>query len=572
MATLTQTPSVQLNQSPVRSSSLTGLTNPQGIVNLPSTSTVSSLVSGTTPSLNIPASPRTSALTQIPGFAPVTPGTVTTSPVSVSSIGTTPPSLRVSQPTSTDVTQLLTRLSPVPSPARSPGRTPSPIVSSPGLATTIPVISTVQPPTSPVRLPTVTSPVVSPTSLTRSVRLPTISPTVTSTISPTGLVSLPTISPTMLPSVRTSTIRLPTVSPTSSVVLPTVTPEVARSGIGLSTSTQSYGTPTLSPLFNTPSQLVDEKAVLTKKSIVMPSSGTLQFSTISGPVTDSSVESQLASKGYITTDRVLTKTPSGQVEGRYLKTINERGQTAFVELDTEGFVSVQPEDLTMIESKSASKVPMSVKVGTLECASSDVCGVAFECEGELCTLTRENPSMAPTELVLHTVSKPSERSIVEEGTPIAYPIVRLSEINADNEQVVKSVDAATARIRNASYKACVEDMRKTDKSCENLKSEFKTLSGTIDLAFRKLGSSIQELEKYRTGYDNVPPQNDEQREKYRTLAFNLRRRHDMMVDLLRICVQVSTYSDQLRFVGEKFSELTRHVDEAYKGIEYVYKE
>ena len=74
------------------------------------------------------------------------------------------------------------------------------------------------------------------------------------------------------------------------------------------------------------------------------------------------------------------------------------------------------------------------------------------------------------------------------------------------------------------------------------------------------------------GYDNVPPQNDEQREKLRTLAFNLRRRHDMMVDLLRICTQMPGYGDQLQNIGDKFSELTKHIDESYKGLDYVYKE
>ena len=253
----------------------------------------------------------------------------------------------------------------------------------------------------------------------------------------------------------------------------------------------------------------------------------------------------------MTTDLVLTKSPTGQVEGRYLKTIYERGQTVFVELNTDGFVSVQPEDLTMIESKTASKVPLSVKTGTMDCAGLDVCGVAFECQGELCTLTREDPSMVPTEIVLHTVEKPTERALVEEGTPIAYPIVRLSEIDANNDQVVKSVDEATARIRNATYKACVEDMRKTDRICEDMKTKFKTFTGTVDIAFRKLGTSIRELEKYRMGYDNVPPQNDEQREKLRTLAFNLRRRHDMLVDLLRICTQMPGYADQLQDIGEE---------------------
>lgn len=492
---------VKLNQSPVKSSSLTGLTSPQGLIKSPIVSAFPSL--NAVPSLDIPKSPPQMILSQIPGFPP-----------RISSVGTVPPTLvPVQQSPTNDVSQLLSNMSPVPSPPSTPPRTPP-------------------------RTPPVQS--------TSPVRLPTVSP-----ISP--IKSLPSV-------------RLPTVSPTSPVKLSTVTSEVRRSGIGLSTSAKSYGTPGVTPLFKTPSQLS------TENRISSVSSAKPQFSTLSAPIPSPGVESQLFDKGYVTTDRILTKTPTGGVEGRYLKAINERGQTVFVELDTDGFVSVQPEDLTMIVSKRASKIPVSVKTGAMECAGSDVCGVAFECNGEVCTLTREDPSMAPSELVLHSVSKSTERSVVEEGTPIAYPLVRLSEIITDNSQVVQNVDAATSRIRNASYNACVEDMRKTNEICDEMKAKFKVLVGTIDVAFQKLGTSIKELECYRVDYDNIPPQNDEQKEKYHKLAFNLRRRHDMMVDLLRICSQVSGYGDQLKFTSDKFDEFTQHIDEAYKGLDFVYQE
>ena len=46
----------------------------------------------------------------------------------------------------------------------------------------------------------------------------------------------------------------------------------------------------------------------------------------------------------------------------------------------------------------------------------------------------------------------------------------------------------------------------------------------------------------------------------------------MMVDLLRHCLHVSTYGDQLQNISDKFDELTKHINVAYKEINFVYKD
>ena len=570
MATPSQNISVQLNQSPVKSAGLTGLANPTSPVSLmsaasgsfspnsirlPTVSPVSSLGTVAQPSLVAPASPTAQTLAQIPGFSATTPlVSAPATPIVGSAVGTTPQTLMSSagSPTlrSGDVSTMLSQMTPVPMPSPSPSRVSAAVPSAASIPSAgIPTIRTAPAAAgSPVSLPVV------PSSMLSGSVLPSVR-------------SLP------MASVGPSAVGLPTVTPIpNSIRLPTVTPEIEASGIGLATKSSSYGSASSNPVFSTPSQLATEKKILATSSVVgSPVSG-LKFSTMSGVVPDQSVEDQLAIRGYITTDRVLTKSPSGEVEGRYLKTINERGQIVYVEPDTEGYVSVQPEDRTMIESKSASKVPMSARTGTFECAGMDVCGVAFECEGELCTLTREDASMAPSELVLHTVGKPAERSVVEEGTPIAFPIVRLSEILVAPEQVVESIDTATVRIRNASYQSCVADMNRINRSLDSASGNFKTLVGTLDGTFKKLGASVNELEALRAGYDAVPPQNDEQREKIRKITFNLHRRHDMLTDLLRLCKTVSAYGEHVNEISDKFSDFTDHIEEAYKGIDFVYEE
>jgi hypothetical protein len=325
----------------------------------------------------------------------------------------------------------------------------------------------------------------------------------------------------------------------------------------LSTSSQNSNIPSYNVVENVKSNTMTQ-------GINFPAS-------VSSP--ESSVENQLATYGYITIGRIVTKNTSSEIEGRYLKTINNRGQTVYIDpSDVDGWIGYESTDIVMYETDKPSKIPTSVRTGTLEAAGIEISGIAFECDGEICTIIRDG-SMNPSETVLHTFNSKNDvgishsaNTVINEGSVIAYPVVRMGEILTDDRRVSHNIDIAVAKIRNVAYKFCHENMRQMLEQSRSLNTNFDQLNGNINKAFSDLGSSIRTLEGYRGAYDQEPPSNEEGKTNLRKIAFNLSVRHDMMVDLLRLCSSVTGYGDQIRDLNSKFKEIDQHIANTYSGV------
>ena len=289
------------------------------------------------------------------------------------------------------------------------------------------------------------------------------------------------------------------------------------------------------------------------------------------------IEHQLARLGYIVTAKILINGSDSGTEARFLEAINPRGQKVFIELDTEGFVAISPSDLTLIEGKHATVIPYSVKVGALECAQMNICGVAFVCANGLCTLQREmavgsGPNIYETNFIY------TEKPAIKDGTAklgdriTPYPIVRLSEIVNSPEEMVRSVDTVTKRIRDTAYAGCKSDLAKTDDAITNLRKNFLAFKDAQEVASKRLATSFEELEKVYKQYEAYPPKTDEDIQNYRLLISNMKKRHELAVDLQYMCQQVSRAYSEISRLSKHYEEALNTLNKEFTGVEYVIKE
>ena len=288
---------------------------------------------------------------------------------------------------------------------------------------------------------------------------------------------------------------------------------------------------------------------------------------------DGTIEQQLASRGYISKDKVIIRDANGQISSRYIKAVNDRGQTVLVDLDTDGNVVIFQSDLDrkniLIESKNGSNIPYSAMIGSYECAGMDVCGVAFECDGEVCTLTRTEAA-EPKMVVLTTAEKIITRQGLFGDTPISYPIVRLSEILVDPIRVGDAIDKATRRIRAAAYEIALDELCMTEKALVEMNLSFQRLVNEQKRIYKVLYRTLEEVEQLRDRHLKSGLKCDADREKYRKVIYNLHRRHEMLVDLLRVSRETSNLRSLTLPVSEKMNELSEFLGNAFKGLEYTY--
>lgn len=429
-------------------------------------------------------------------------------------------------------------------PLSSSAGSPLPVINSSPLnlsSAPVPSLSPVQ--SSPSLLPPVkSSPVFSSSPVVMSLPVISTSPSL--------------VAPISLSSGRTS----PTASPAGS---PAVLVPLQFSS---DTSVLPMSSPKLSPMLET--NTAEFKSVDNKLTQVAPDSpSTLSFEDYSGPIANMQIEKQLVDAGYLPLDKILTKDNFGNLMCNYIKATDATGRGVFVELDCEGMVAVSPDDVVLSSAASASVVPYSVKMGTYECASSDVCGVAFECDNEICTLKRGANGLTPKETVFsHSKTAHHGHHGVLDGHPIAYPIVRMSEIMQNPEAVACSIKASHDRMRNTEFSSAAKDTQELAQASSDLHTHVKRYQKGQHYVSSTLSSTIADLEKLDRKYKQDPPSSDIEKNNHRLIHYNLRRRHDLVMDHIKISEAVNNRLNRIKELSQEIAELNDYSNSLFKDI------
>lgn len=472
------------------------------------------------------------------------------------------------------------RVSPSPVRRLSPART---VLPSPTMTFTEPVVINVTPKASPTRVSVPPSPVrvsvaqSSPTrvSLPSPIRSPSpaiLVPQSTPVRTPSPIrVSLPPSplkvsvsrgTPVRTPSpVRTITVQPSPIRSASVKASPVLTPKVT---IPVIKSERSARTPV------TPIASLSTRTSSRRSLPVEVKSTDIKIKDYKGIVeSEGSVEVDLLKRGYSPKSKVVVMDDKGGAYGDYVVATNRLGQTVYVKLDSEGYVSVQPQDLTMVEGKTATIIPLSVKTNMMSCAGLDVCGVAFECEGGICTLTNDAESLTPKETTLIIVGKQEEKTVVVEDGLLAHPIVRMSDIKANPDLVLENTDKATRTMRNAAYQHALADVSSLEKSVSSLNKEASRLKSQHSQFSNSLSRSSDELIEINRKFLKSPELVSTNSEKYELVMFNLKQRAQMVLDLLSYMKAASELRKKIEILTAELALLNKEAQKRFEGVEYV---
>jgi hypothetical protein len=284
------------------------------------------------------------------------------------------------------------------------------------------------------------------------------------------------------------------------------------------------------------------------------------------------VEATLLEFGYVPTDKVITKDEDGLLVCQYLKAVDKSGRTVFVDMDCDGFVSVDPKNMTMVKVSDASVVPYSIKMGAYDCAASDVCGVAFECDGEVCTLKRSNKDLTPSETVFTSASKDGNTFALMPNYPIPYPIVNLSDIKNKPAEVASSIKDSHDRMRRVAFGHVERDTQDLDKSTASLVHEVRKFEEQQKEVSSKLSTTLKEFETMNDRFIRKPPTTDNGKSLQRTVQFNLRKRNDMVLDYLTYSEAVNSRAARIKELAAELKDLNDLAEQLFDGVGNVYQE
>lgn len=142
---------------------------------------------------------------------------------------------------------------------------------------------------------------------------------------------------------------------------------------------------------------------------------------------------------------------------KYIKSLNQLGEKVYIKVDQP--CSDVPD---IILESSSSVLPHSLKIGCLKLANYNTIGVTFEWpeSGHLCCLEYQIKEDDENMNIVESNYKMTDSAeAVFNGYPVSYPLIKFSEILADNDLVLQGCNKVISQLRNTTFKNNNDDLQ-----------------------------------------------------------------------------------------------------------------
>ena len=328
-------------------------------------------------------------------------------------------------------------------------------------------------------------------------------------------------------------------------------------------------------------EFTERKAALplnTSLSRVKAGPSTAEFSTYEGVAADQTIEKALLERGFIATEKILTKDDNGNVVCRFIKARDNLGHALYIELDTTdkdgmGYLTVSDNDSLMTISHDASVIPYSLKVGSFEASSSSLFGVGFECDNQVCVMSRKDNSLEPIETVFSYSRTGTGNDVgVQDKHPIPFPIVKMSEILANPAAVLENIKGSHARMRNIAFNSCMKDVAVMKRNSLELGDEVARFDRIATEVSTVLESTISDLENMHDKYVKCGAKTEKDLANLKAIRFNLNKRADLQSDFISLCHSMRERAQKIAVLNDEVRDLNNFAETLFTGLATVFTE
>jgi hypothetical protein len=311
-------------------------------------------------------------------------------------------------------------------------------------------------------------------------------------------------------------------------------------------------------------------------SKVKPSESTVTFETFEGIPQNQDVEKALLERGFIPTEKILTRDDVGNVVCRFIKVRDKLGHAAYVELDCDyhdgmGFLTISSDDTIMTQSHEASVIPYSLKIGSFEANNNDLYGVGFECDNSVCVMSRKDSSLDPVESVF-TYANGDESMGILNRHPIPFPIIKITDILANPDIVHKNIKTGHTRMRNVAFTSCMKEVESMKKYANELNEEIQRFDKISTEVSNVLTCTINDLENMHDAYEKQGAKCQKDVDNVKSIRFNLNKRHDLVNDHIANCNSMRERAEKVRVLAEELKSLNDFSQTLFTGLSSVFTE
>jgi len=285
----------------------------------------------------------------------------------------------------------------------------------------------------------------------------------------------------------------------------------------------------------------------------------------------SDLAGKLLSRGVIMLDQIVVRDHNGQVAEQFIKGVTTFGDKVLILLDQDQLPAPNVEG-TLVGSSTM--IPYSLKTGVHQCSKSELCGVAFDCQGEICTLIRKNGSLEPREITFTIAGEGRLQLpmgvIASNDAVNAYPVVLWSEfwgingisgseLRAHKLRMLNYIDIVSQRI-NAHISRSVDGLlEKTVDAAQLLHDKLAQIDrevfhsdGQGGQGLRDdLDGAVKKLRSFSEGYHKLDTVPSEYESNFKMTEANLFHRKEYQRQLNSLLNVAAGYNDVINSISDQ---------------------
>jgi len=274
-----------------------------------------------------------------------------------------------------------------------------------------------------------------------------------------------------------------------------------------------------------------------------------------------------------------------RVTPKFIKAYNGFGYCFYIEMTPEKFVKSYISEEKYYENPAAKGFMMDKNslITMMECIGCDIHGVIYECSNGLAYYCCSEKSPVPKEHVFLKNPKKLYVHLEEQGQiinmymssleqqqttehpnfncAICYPVVTLDSIFENGrESTDATISCSIRKLRNNKIKKEEYGIREAEQQINELKNSLRTYNEHRMEITLKLEETISRLEEYAAEYMDKEL-NDTLKQRYEKLFFNLKRRHELVVDLIKTFCIIGCFSKMITWMNEVIYEINQTLED-----------
>lgn len=302
-----------------------------------------------------------------------------------------------------------------------------------------------------------------------------------------------------------------------------------------------------------------------RKPAAKPSSPAPQQSRVKDVYTiveSESLESRLIEIGYLPQGKVVV----GDVT-MFVRVLDNNCNSAYVFIDGDmpGYVASTASDAATEEHGESGLLPLSMKQGLAAIVGQDLYGVALECEDSVVTLRREYDGS----LVEHRYRfNVNDDARAHDGF-LLLPIIRMSDLLGNPEESLASLARAVVVLDQERFAQMTRSLETMAPDVLALQRDFERCRETLGNLYPAITGTLQELYTYNQRFLEMPPADDEAKDKYQDVRFNIAVRRDYLATLFRCMSMVEGCRVQVQAAAALMEEALDCCNEKIVSVDAV---